>query len=439
MLGRIALLALAVAPVTTQTTAPKPDFIATEAAKPNATRNLNLAERAWIAASIYRTVKEYFAHWSGLPSDYDFDREFRTYLPKALSAPDRKNFSLATMRLVASLENGHTGFTDTGLMANMTPPPFYAEPVEGRWTVTVSRTEGLKPGDVIQSMDGVPVEVWVHPIQAIIGQSSERARDHLVFTRWFMLPQHLTVQLTDGRRVQVDQAAIRAPRRGRPRLKDVAVQRRPDGVVVISIPSFDGPRFEADAVKAVKAQAGARLILLDVRGNGGGNTPRDLLKAIMTKPYEGTVVATPLTIAENDAHGSFSPDDNPAPNAFLRYGPDTSVPDPAAYSGPVALLVDRECASACEDFAIRFKSGARGPVLGEATWGSTGRPIQVLFPDFGMSLRVSTKREAFADGARFEGVGVTPDIPIPLTRADLTAQGDPVLERAIQAAPARTN
>ncbi len=144
-----------------------------------------------------------------------------------------------------------------------------------------------------------------------------------------------------------------------------------------------------------------------------------------------TVVATPLTIAENDAHGSFSPDDNPAPDAFLRY--------PNAYPGPVALLVDRECASACEDFAIRFKSGDRGLVLGEATWGSTGQPIQALFPELGMTLRVSTKRESFADGSRFEGVGVTPDIAIPLTRADLTTQGDLYLERAIQAARSRPN
>ena len=50
-----------------------------------------------------------------------------------------------------------------------------------------------------------------------------------------------------------------------------------------------------------------------------------------------------------------------------------------------------------------------------------------------MSLRVSTKRESFADGSPFEGVGVRPDMAIPLTRADLAAAGDPVLERAVHA------
>ncbi len=443
MFGLIALIALAAATPTAQTPSPTTGTAVIAAVapaiKPDLTKNPSLDERAWIAAVVYRTVKQYFAHWGGLPSDYNFDREFRAYLLKALAAPDRRSFSIATTKLIASLRNGHTFFADPALLTDPRPTLFYAEPVEDRWTVTVSRTADLAPGDVIQAIDGVPIGTWVRPIQAIIGQSSEQARDHLVFLRTFMFPQRFTLQLADGRRVHVDENAPRGPRRGRPRPEEVTVQHRPDGVVVIAIPSFDDPHFEADAVRAVKASTGAPLILLDVRGNSGGSTPNDLLKALMTKPYAGTVVATPLTIAENDAHGSFSPDDNPAPDAFLRYGPDRSTPDLNAYPGPVALLVDRECASACEDFAIRFKSGARGLVLGEATWGSTGQPIQALFPELGMTLRVSTKRESFADGSRFEGVGVTPDIAIPLTRTDLTTQGDLYLERAIQAARSRTN
>jgi carboxyl-terminal processing protease len=383
---------------------------------------------------VYRTVKEYFAHWEGLPAGYDFDQQFRTYLAEALSAPDRRAFSLATMRLVASLGNGHTGFTDQAFYQDQRPAPFYAEPVQGRWTVTVSRTPGLAPGDVIESIDGAPIETWVEPIRAIIGQSSPRARDHLVFLRRFMLPQRFVLRLDDGRRVPVSRDGPFGPRLGSPQHDDVTVQRRADGVVVIGIPDFGDPHLEAHAVKAVQAAAGAPLIVLDVRGNTGGSTPRALLRAIMTRPYEGTVAATPLIVAENDANGSFSPEDNPAPNAALRYGPDRSEPDADAYRGPIALLVDRQCESACEDLVIRFKSGGRGLILGEPTWGSTGQPIQVNFPDLGMSLHVSTKRESFPDGARFEGVGVQPDIAIPLTRADVSASSDTVLERAVHAA-----
>ncbi|WP_411906796.1 S41 family peptidase [Rhizobium mayense] len=85
----------------------------------------------------------------------------------------------------------------------------------------------------------------------------------------------------------------------------------------------------------------------------------------------------------------------------------------------MALLINGGTASACEDFALRFKDGNRGLVLGEPSFGSTGQPYFVRFPEFGMSFRVSTKREYFADGRQFEGVGVTPDVSIPLTRNEL--------------------
>ncbi len=49
-----------------------------------------------------------------------------------------------------------------------------------------------------------------------------------------------------------------------------------------------------------------------------------------------------------------------------------------------------------------------------------------------MSFRVSTKRETKADGQAFEGVGVTPDMPIPLTRSELREGVDHQLDQAIR-------
>ncbi len=400
-------------------------------------RNPDMAERAWIAAQTYHTVRRYFAHWDGLPAAYDWDAHFRAYLAEALAAPDRRSFSLATMRLFASLNNGHTGFTDEALNEDTRPAPFYAEPISGRWTVKLSRIAPLAPGDVIVAVDNVPIETWVAPIRAVIGQSSPRARDSLVVLRRYMLPERFTLTLAGGRHIVVDRSAPPAPLRGRTTPDAVTTTVRPDGTVVIAIPSFNDPKFEAAAVDAVKANSRAPLILFDVRGNGGGNSPGKLAAAMMDRPYAGTVVATPFTIAEFDAHGSFDPNDNPLPKAMVRYGPDITQPVPGAFGGRAALLIDRHCASACEDFAIRFKTAHRGPVLGEPSWGSTGQPYQVVFADLGMKLRVSTKRESFADGSPFEGVGVVPDIAVPLTATDLRAPGDPQLDRALAAAQPR--
>ncbi len=395
--------------------------------------NPGAADRAWIAAQIYHTVRRYFAHWEGLPADYDWDAHFRAYLSEALAAPDRRSFSLATMRLVASLNNGHSGFTDEALYADPRPAPFYAEPIGGRWTVRTSRAQALAPGAVIVAIDNVPIQTWVVPVRALIGESNERARDSGVFYETYMLPDRFTLTLTDGRRIAIDRGALGALQ-GRTRAKETITTLRPDGTVVIAIPSFGDPKFEDAAVAAVRAHMDAPLILFDVRGNGGGNSPGKLGAAMMDRPYTGTVVTTPFTVAEFDAHGSFDPGDNPLPKAMIRYCPDVTQPVPGAFSGRAALLIDRHCASACEDFAIRFKTAHRGSILGEATLGSTGQPYKVAFADLGMQLRVSTKRESFPDGSRFEGVGVTPDIAVPPVASDFASTGDPQLERAIASA-----
>lgn len=392
-----------------------------------------LADRMMIAAQIYHTVKRYFAHWENLPPTYDWDAKFRAYLDEAAAAPDRRAFSLATMRLVASLSNGHTHFDD-GAFDDIDRLPFYARPVEGKWTVIASRTPALNPGDVIERIDGVPVDAWLEPTRTIVGVSDRRSQDRLLMYYPMVMPQAFSLELASGRKLRIDRSAPRGERRPALPAETVSTTVRSDGVVVIRIGSFNDPKYEAAALEAVKSHAGAPLILFDVRGNGGGNTPSRLLAAIMEKPYTGTLVATPMTFAEFDAHESMEPGSNPAPKAMLRYGPEVILPDPAHIKGRMALLIDGGCGSACEDFAVRFQSGARGPVLGEATFGSTGQPIDVAWPRWNMDLRVSTKREYFRDGSPLEGVGVRPAIAVPLTIADITSPGDPQLDRAIAAA-----
>ncbi|MBB3571979.1 hypothetical protein [Rhizobium sp. BK491] len=78
-------------------------------------RDPDLADRAYIGATAYHAIKRYFAHAEGLPVGYDFETRYRAYLGEALEAPNRKAFSLTTMRFFAGLRNGHTSFWDEEL------------------------------------------------------------------------------------------------------------------------------------------------------------------------------------------------------------------------------------------------------------------------------------------------------------------------------------
>lgn len=416
------LAAIVAAPALGQSPAPQP-----------AIRDPDLAERAYIAASAYHAVKRYFAHAEGLPADYDFEARYRAYLAEALAAPDRAAFTRASMRFFASLRNGHSSFTDRQLGERAGPAPFSVRRVDGRWTITESRLADLAPGDVIVTIDGQSPDAWLAPRRELVAASNEAAADR---AQWFfpLMPQRFTIGTAGGRAVVVDLNTVPdVPPRGRRRPEKVETIRRPDGVLVIRIPSFDDRAFESAAIDAVKQAGAARAILFDVRGNGGGATPSRLLAAIMNRPYRGTLYVTPQTIAEVDAQQVFGDGVPALPKMMLRLGPDVTQPAPGAWAGKMAVLADGGCGSACEDFVLRFRDGKRGLVLGEATAGTTGQPYFVRFPEFGMSFRVSTKREYFPDGAPFEGVGVRPDRAIPLTLAELRDGGDVQLEQAVKA------
>ncbi|TWB53080.1 carboxyl-terminal processing protease [Rhizobium sp. ERR 922] len=394
----------------------------------------DLTDRAYIGATAYHAIKRYFAHAEGLPATYDFERRYRAYLGEALEAPNRIVFSLTTMRFFASLQNGHTSFWDEGLAQQTGPMPFRIRRVDDQWTIVRSRLAELHPGDVVTVVDGKPVDGWLETVREYIGQSSLAALDWMTWLRPFLLPRRFTIGTDDGRQVAIDLTEPSTdPERGVLPATEVETIHRPDGVAVIRIPGFDDPKYEEAAVGAIRGVENAAAILLDLRDNNGGGSPGNLLSAIMTNPYRGTLVSTPLTIADSDASNSFSGSIPALSATMMKSGSDLTMPLPDSWKGKIALLINGGSASACEDFVLRFKNGNRGLVVGEPSFGSTGQPYLVRFPEFGMSFRVSTKREYFPDGRQFEGVGITPDVSIPLTRNELRKGTDSQLELAAKA------
>ena len=67
---------------------------------------------------------------------------------------------------------------------------------------------------------------------------------------------------------------------------------------------------------------------------------------------------------------------------------------------------------------------------------STGQALMFKLHRGG-AARICTKRDSFADGCEFTAVGIKPDILARLTRADIIAGCDSVLETAIHSLQTR--
>ncbi|MGD0189767.1 MAG: S41 family peptidase [Rhizomicrobium sp.] len=383
-------------------------------------KTVPLAERVTIATQLYNGIATYYAHWQGAPG-FDLDRDYQTYLGQILTSDDRRNFSLASLAFIAKLNNGHSNFYDQYLDdAYGTSFGVYAMPLHDKWTVIISRVAALKPGDVIGEIDGEDFEEFYRANRQYVPGSSEAARKTHFFYERFLFPQSFTFGMADGRKIAMKR--IGPPPAGAD--PDAATKVREEGdVLYLRVPGFDDPAFEADALKAVEAHLDARAVIVDVRGNGGGSTPGDLVSTLMDRPFEGWSEKTPVTLGVIEVHQEVGP------RPFLRW--DSAIEQPARthYAGQVLILTDARCFSACEDFVEPFKVNHRATIIGTRTGGSTGQPYSKDLGD-GFSFRVSTKREMFPDGSEFEGVGIAPDIAVEPTPDDLKAGRDPVLAKA---------
>jgi carboxyl-terminal processing protease len=295
--------------------------------------------------------------------------------------------------------------------------------------VVSSQDSHLRRGAIVRTLDGKAVDDFVREQAQYIAASNDRlARTH-VFTYAGLFPEHISIGLLDGRVLIVDRSVrADAPEAVAPIVSEGRWLREGQ-VAYIRIPGFGDPAFERTALDLVRQFASSPNLVIDVRGNGGGSTPFQLIAALMNRPRRSWIEGTPQHIALFEAQGM------PPLRVSREFLPQSPSSD--AYAGRLFLLVDRFCGSACEDFVMPFKDTHRAVVVGETTQGSSGNPYRADL-GHGMRVAIGAVRYRFPDGTPFEGVGIAPDITIERRLTDVAAARDAVLERARELADAAT-
>ena len=155
-------------------------------------------------------------------------------------------------------------------------------------------------------------------------------------------------------------------------------------------------------------------LVLDLRGNGGGYLPEaTALTGLFVD--KGPVVQLKVTTGELEVQ------DDPEPGV--------------AYSGPLAVLVDRFSASASEIFAGAIQDYHRGVVLGQRTFGKG--TVQNLVPldrwsprPVNGQLTVTIGKFYRVTGESTQHRGVEPDVVLP-SQIDMEEFGESALQGAL--------
>jgi carboxyl-terminal processing protease len=108
-------------------------------------------------------------------------------------------------------------------------------------------------------------------------------------------------------------------------------------------------------------------------------------------------------------------------------------PRPETYAGPVVILIDAGCFSACEVFSGGLQGLQRALVIGSESSGGGSGPAGVFQLPSGATISFSTSVAWLPDGQPIDGRGIAPNISVMERARDWAVDRDRVLDRAIKA------
>jgi carboxyl-terminal processing protease len=185
-----------------------------------------------------------------------------------------------------------------------------------------------------------------------------------------------------------------------------------DGIGYVRLYTF-GENTNRDLQAALRSLQtdGARGVILDLRGNGGGylNTAIDVASQFVAK---GVIVTERFGDGREEVYK--------AEKGGL------------ATDWPMVVLIDGGSASASEIVAGAIQDSGRGKLIGEASFGKGSVQNWVPLRDDQGAVRVTIARWYTPSGRQIHGLGLSPDTAVPIREADVAADRDPQLDKAIE-------
>jgi carboxyl-terminal processing protease len=289
---------------------------------------------------------------------------------------------------------------------------------------------GVRPGWIVQSIDGSPVSTLLAGIpDATPPRLAQLQAWRLAVTRLRGSSNtSAEIGFVDGTGATVTKSVERKYEQGQP----VTVGSLPTMYVRVSSSLKPTPSGKKAGVigfnvwmtavniefeRAMDRFRSADGVVIDLRGNPGG-------LAAMIMRLAGNFVDEPLILGimkTKDTTLKFPANPRLVDDAGNRVKP---------FKGPVAILVDGMTGSASECFSGGLQSLGRVRVFGQT---SMGQALPALFDRLpnGDVLIHAWGDFVTGTGVRIEGRGVVPDEPVELSRATLLAGHDAPLEQAL--------
>jgi carboxyl-terminal processing protease len=409
--------------------APPPGALAATPVPTVASLALGEAGRSAALDFVWSTVNEryYDPKFNGV----DWNAARARWGPQALAAGNDEDFWLLLDRMAGELRDSHTRVESPRRAEEIARFEsigfgFAFRPLEGKLAVTSVSAEsdaywaGVRPGMALVEFAGETAQAAYEKALAKAREGSTAQAKHQSAARHLLAGEQdsqavLTFARGDGTpfTVSLKRKRFSSPPR-------VTHRVLPSGAGYIRLTSW-AQSLQGPMIEAIKALKGAPGLVIDLRGNPGGS-------ALMVRNIAAQFFAGKVEFGR-----SLTRTGKPVTIAFdwievikLRQ----ELEGTAAYLGPVVVLVNQASGSGSELFAGFMQSRGRATIAGQTSCGCLLAYLGYAAVPGGGRLAYSEVGFVLPNGRRIEGEGVAPDVPVPLTIADLLVDRDRALEEA---------
>ena len=356
----------------------------------------------------------------------DWQGQRTTFRPAAARAGSPHEFYDVLRHMIASLRDAHTRVYSPDEKFDWWNPRFITvgvtvREVEGVPTViqveagsAAARTE-IKPGDVIVSVDDQPVAESIKHRMRYSGLSDESNARFRAAGALFEGPAGTSVKVGWTNRKGKQKSAV-LQRYWNQRELGFSNQRK-GNLAILRIDAFT-QSVAAEFTKMLPSVLeGAEGIILDLRGNGGGDA-------------EAMADVASLFLDDGTNLGRFADRSGAAFELETFSKRLWHSPALSQIKLPLVVLTSENTSSAAEIMVAALQAKHRAQVIGTGTCGCVlAIRHRHALPDGGV-LDVSEFDYRTASGLRLEGAGIKPDQSVVITRADIYSRNDRAFELA---------
>lgn len=383
---------------------------------------------------VWTTVRD--KHWQTKPGGLDWQAIHDEFRPKVEAAESmdaaraaitemlgrlhQTHFAIVPGDLYSNIDAGRDGEMTTGIDVRAIGPQVLVSSVEPG---SSAFQQGVRPGWELLKIDDSDVAPIVAKLDETYAESTLRA---LMVHRAILAKLSsnasapLQVEFLDGANKHVIKSLMLESAKGervqfgflgpmQVWFKSSRVGNGNIGYVAFNA-FLDPGRLMEQFGQAVESCGKCAGFVVDLRGNPGGI-------GIMAMGMAGWFISQP---------------DQKLGTLYMRDTTLKFVVNPRAntFQGPLAILVDGTSASTSEIMAEGLKDLGRARIFGTRTAAAALPSVFEKLPN-GDGFQYAIANYISEGGKPLEGIGVTPNVEVPLTRAALLAGKDPPLDAAI--------